>query len=39
VGLRSYVGERILAMRGFRNVKTLTGGIDTWTFAKERYTA
>jgi NADPH-dependent 2,4-dienoyl-CoA reductase/sulfur reductase-like enzyme/rhodanese-related sulfurtransferase len=37
VGLRSYVGHRLLAMKGFKNVKTLTGGINTWTYTKERY--
>ena len=38
VGLRSYVGHRILAMKGFKNVKTLTGGIESWTYGKEPYT-
>lgn len=37
VGLRSYVGNRLLAMKGFKNVKTLTGGIRSWTYPKERY--
>ncbi len=31
VGMRSYLGNRILAMKGFKNVKTLTGGIESWT--------
>jgi len=37
VGLRSYVGNRLLAMKGFANVKTLTGGINSWTYPRERY--
>jgi NADPH-dependent 2,4-dienoyl-CoA reductase/sulfur reductase-like enzyme/rhodanese-related sulfurtransferase len=37
VGLRSYVGNRLLAMKGFKNVKTLTGGIRSWTYPKKRY--
>jgi rhodanese-related sulfurtransferase len=37
VGLRAYVGNRLLAMKGFKNVKTLTGGINSWTYPKERY--
>jgi NADPH-dependent 2,4-dienoyl-CoA reductase/sulfur reductase-like enzyme/rhodanese-related sulfurtransferase len=37
VGLRSYVGNRMLLMRGFKDVKTLTGGINSWIYAKERY--
>jgi NADPH-dependent 2,4-dienoyl-CoA reductase/sulfur reductase-like enzyme/rhodanese-related sulfurtransferase len=37
VGLRSYVGNRILAMKGFRNVKTLTGGFEQWTYPTEQY--
>ncbi len=37
VGLRSYVGNRLLAMKGFRDVKNLTGGIYSWTYPKERY--
>ncbi len=32
VGLRSYVGHRILAMHGFREVKSLTGGFGCWTY-------
>jgi rhodanese-related sulfurtransferase len=35
VGLRSYVGHRILDMKGFENVKTLTGGIESWTYRKD----
>jgi NADPH-dependent 2,4-dienoyl-CoA reductase/sulfur reductase-like enzyme/rhodanese-related sulfurtransferase len=34
VGLRSYVGNRLLAMKGFKNVQTLTGGISTWPYPK-----
>lgn len=36
VGLRSYVGNRILAMKGFHNVKTLTGGFASWIYPTER---
>lgn len=32
VGMRSYLGNRILAMHGFENVSTMTGGIATWTY-------
>lgn len=32
VGVRSYLGNRILAMKGFEDVKTLTGGIESWTY-------
>jgi rhodanese-related sulfurtransferase len=37
VGLRSYIGNRLLAMKGFKSVKTLTGGIFSWTYPRERY--
>jgi NADPH-dependent 2,4-dienoyl-CoA reductase/sulfur reductase-like enzyme/rhodanese-related sulfurtransferase len=37
VGLRAYVGNRLLAMKGFKNVRTLTGGIKTWTYPKQPY--
>jgi NADPH-dependent 2,4-dienoyl-CoA reductase/sulfur reductase-like enzyme/rhodanese-related sulfurtransferase len=37
VGLRAYVGNRLLVMKGFKDVKTLTGGINSWTYPKERY--
>jgi NADPH-dependent 2,4-dienoyl-CoA reductase/sulfur reductase-like enzyme/rhodanese-related sulfurtransferase len=37
VGLRSYVGNRILAMKGFKDVKTLTGGFSNWIFPSETY--
>jgi len=32
VGLRSYLGNRILAMHGYENVSTMTGGIASWTY-------
>jgi NADPH-dependent 2,4-dienoyl-CoA reductase/sulfur reductase-like enzyme/rhodanese-related sulfurtransferase len=32
VGLRSYLGTRILAMHGFENVLAMTGGIASWTY-------
>ncbi len=37
VGLRSYVGSRILAMKGFENIKVLTGSIGSWTYTIEPY--
>ncbi|NVM22188.1 MAG: FAD-dependent oxidoreductase [Desulfobacterales bacterium] len=37
VGLRSYVGSRILAMKGFENIKVLTGSIASWTYPIELY--
>ncbi len=37
VGLRSYIGNRLLAMKGFRKVRTLTGGIESWIYMKELY--
>ncbi len=37
VGLRSYVGNRLLAMKGFKKVRTLTGGIHSWIYPKEKY--
>jgi len=37
VGMRSYVGNRILAMKGFDNVKTLTGGFASWIYPTEDY--
>jgi rhodanese-related sulfurtransferase len=37
VGLRSYVGHRLLAMKGFKKLKTLTGGINSWTYPKDPY--
>jgi NADPH-dependent 2,4-dienoyl-CoA reductase/sulfur reductase-like enzyme/rhodanese-related sulfurtransferase len=32
VGMRSYVGSRLLTMKGFKKVKTLTGGFSTWIY-------
>lgn len=32
VGLRSYLGGRILAMHGYKNVEVLTGGFNAWTY-------
>ncbi len=37
IGLRSYVAHRLLAMRGFKNLKTLTGGMNNWTYTKKPY--
>jgi rhodanese-related sulfurtransferase len=37
VGLRSYVGNRLLAMKDFKNVKALTGGINSWTYPTEPF--
>ncbi len=34
-GFRSYFGNRILAMRGFKRVKTLSGGMDNWMYEGE----
>jgi len=34
-GLRSYVGERVLAEHGFKHTGTLTGGIFNWMFEVE----
>ena len=31
-GLRSYLGNRILVMNGFKRVKTLSGGLDNWVY-------
>jgi rhodanese-related sulfurtransferase len=31
-GFRSYLGNRILAMRGFKRVRTLSGGMDNWMY-------
>ncbi|MEJ2688776.1 MAG: FAD-dependent oxidoreductase [Deltaproteobacteria bacterium] len=32
VGLRSYLGGRILAMHGYKNVEVMTGGFNAWTY-------
>jgi NADPH-dependent 2,4-dienoyl-CoA reductase/sulfur reductase-like enzyme/rhodanese-related sulfurtransferase len=37
VGLRSYVANRLLAMKGFKKVRALTGGVYSWIYPKERY--
>jgi len=34
-GFRSYLGNRILAMRGFKRVRTLSGGMDNWMYVGE----
>jgi NADPH-dependent 2,4-dienoyl-CoA reductase/sulfur reductase-like enzyme/rhodanese-related sulfurtransferase len=34
-GLRSYLGNRILAMKGFKRVRTLSGGLDNWMYEVE----
>ncbi|MDY7035109.1 MAG: FAD-dependent oxidoreductase [Thermodesulfobacteriota bacterium] len=34
-GLRSYVGNRILTLNGFRSVRTLTGGTEDWLYEME----
>jgi len=36
VGLRSYLGNRILAMHGFEKVRTLTGGFNSWIYEVSR---
>jgi len=36
VGLRSYLGSRILAMHGFDKVRTLTGGFSAWNYPVSR---
>ncbi len=34
-GLRSYLGNRILAIKGFKRVRTLSGGLDNWMYEAE----
>jgi NADPH-dependent 2,4-dienoyl-CoA reductase/sulfur reductase-like enzyme/rhodanese-related sulfurtransferase len=34
-GIRSYIGNRILSMNGFKRAKTLTGGIFDWLYEME----
>jgi NADPH-dependent 2,4-dienoyl-CoA reductase/sulfur reductase-like enzyme/rhodanese-related sulfurtransferase len=34
-GFRSYLGNRILALRGFKRVRTLSGGLDNWMYEGE----
>lgn len=36
VGVRSYLGNRILNMKGFTRVKTLTGGFSSWVYPVDR---
>ena len=36
VGLRSYLGNRILAMHDFKSVRTLTGGFSAWNYPINR---
>jgi NADPH-dependent 2,4-dienoyl-CoA reductase/sulfur reductase-like enzyme/rhodanese-related sulfurtransferase len=31
-GLRSYLGNRILSMHGFKQVRTLSGGLECWMY-------
>ena len=32
VGVRSYLAHRVLALRGFTKVRTLTGGVSAWPY-------
>ena len=34
-GLRSYLGNRILALKGFKRARTLSGGLDNWMYEVE----
>jgi NADPH-dependent 2,4-dienoyl-CoA reductase/sulfur reductase-like enzyme/rhodanese-related sulfurtransferase len=34
-GLRSYLGNRILNLKGFRRARTLSGGLDNWMYEME----
>jgi NADPH-dependent 2,4-dienoyl-CoA reductase/sulfur reductase-like enzyme/rhodanese-related sulfurtransferase len=34
-GLRSYLGNRILNLKGFKRVRTLSGGLDNWMYEME----
>lgn len=36
IGLRSYVANRILAMQGFKNLLTLSGGVTAWPYELEK---
>ena len=36
IGLRSYLGSRILAMNGFTNLLTLSGGVTAWPYELEK---
>ena len=35
-GLRSYLGNRILALKGFKRARTLSGGMDNWMYEVEK---
>jgi NADPH-dependent 2,4-dienoyl-CoA reductase/sulfur reductase-like enzyme/rhodanese-related sulfurtransferase len=35
-GLRSYLGNRILLMNGFEQVRTLSGGLENWMYELEQ---
>ncbi len=37
VGLRSYIGLRILKMSGFDKVRSLAGGISSWTYSLDDF--
>ena len=34
-GLRSYLGNRILALKGFKKARTLAGGLNNWMYEEE----
>lgn len=36
IGLRSYLGNRILAMNGFSDILTLSGGVTAWPYGLEK---
>ncbi len=36
IGLRSYLGHRILAMNGFTDLLTLSGGVTAWPYELEK---
>lgn len=36
IGLRSYLGHRILAMNGFSDLLTLSGGVTAWPYELEK---
>lgn len=37
VGRRAYLGQRLLALQGFANAKTLVGGLRGWPYGLEAY--
>ncbi len=37
IGLRSYLGYRILKMKDYQKISSLTGGIGSWTFDLDSY--